>query len=187
MFSSMHKTPPSCVPSVGSGQQEPRVNLWCVRLVSSGSLLQEEYTANVVPAELQSLRLAARMGGRERERERETETETETEIIFSSQRPACCAQCRVFPNPLLGTRGLHPGFPWFSSFSWKPETHGRPGVIRADTTGQELRGRPSKPWKNKHLGADICDPTIWTSMIQGGAKELWAEKLRASSRFLNSG
>ena len=43
-------------------------------------------------------------------------------------------------------------------------------------------GRPSKPWKNKHLGVDIHDPNART-MTPGVTKNLQAEKLRADSSF----
>ena len=38
------------------------------------------------------------------------------------------------------------------------------------TSGSKPSGRPSKPWKSKHLGADIHDPNARTSMTPGGAK-----------------
>ena len=34
--------------------------------------------------------------------------------------------------------------------------------------GSKISGRPSKPWKNKHLGADIHDPNTRTSVTPGG-------------------
>ena len=40
-------------------------------------------------------------------------------------------------------------------------------------------GRPSKPWKNKHLGADFHDPNSRTSITPGGAQKLRAENFRA--------
>ena len=43
----------------------------------------------------------------------------------------------------------------------------------ADVPGsfvQKISGRPSKPWKNEHLGADIHDPNPRTSMTPAGAK-----------------
>ena len=49
--------------------------------------------------------------------------------------------------------------------------------------GSKTPGRPSEPWKNKHLGADIHDPNARTSMTPGGAQKNFAQKLRANDLF----
>ena len=42
--------------------------------------------------------------------------------------------------------------------------------------GSKTSGRPSKPLKNKHLGADVHDPNTRTSMTPAGAKQKIGQK-----------
>ena len=61
---------------------------------------------------------------------------------------------------------------------------GIPRTSRGHSCGPRSKtsGRPSKPWKKKHLGADIHDPNTRTSMTPGGAKKASGRKLRAKFR-----
>ena len=54
-------------------------------------------------------------------------------------------------------------------------------------SGSKTSGRSSKPWKNKHLDADIHDQNAQTSMIHGGANKVRAENVRADFSFLGEG
>ena len=47
-------------------------------------------------------------------------------------------------------------------------------------------GRPSKPWKSKHLGADVHEPNMRTSMTPGGSKELRTENFGLIFRSLST-
>ena len=47
----------------------------------------------------------------------------------------------------------------------------------------ELRSRPSEPWRNKHIGADIHDPKARTSTILRDFQKLRSEKLWAEFPF----
>ena len=49
--------------------------------------------------------------------------------------------------------------------------------------GQKLRSGRSKPWKNKHLGADIHDPKARTSTTLAYFQKLRSEKLWAELSF----
>ena len=60
-------------------------------------------------------------------------------------------------------------------------SRGRPGVIRADLP--KLWSGPSKPWKNKHLGADIHDPKARTSTTLRDFQKLRSDKLWAEFLF----
>ena len=53
--------------------------------------------------------------------------------------------------------------------------------------GPKLRSGRSKPWKNKHLGADIHDPKARTSTTLRDFQKLRSEKLWAELSFPNSG
>ena len=62
-------------------------------------------------------------------------------------------------------------------------SRGRPGVIRAGV-GSKTSGRPSKPWKNKHLGVvRIHDPNARTSMIPAGWKNNFGQKTFRNARL----
>ena len=51
--------------------------------------------------------------------------------------------------------------------------------------GPKFRSGRSKSWKNKHLGADIHDPKVRTSITLRDFQKLWSEKLRADFLFSN--
>ena len=68
---------------------------------------------------------------------------------------------------------------------WGRISRGHPGVIRAGYPGPKLRSGRSKPWKNKHLGADIHDPKARTSTTLRDFQKLRSEKLWAEFSFPN--
>ena len=62
---------------------------------------------------------------------------------------------------------------------WGRISGGRPRGYPGGHPGAKTSVKPSKPWKNKHFGADAHDPKARTSMTPGGLKKLRSEKLRA--------
>ena len=51
--------------------------------------------------------------------------------------------------------------------------------------GPKLRSGPSKPWENKHFGANIHDPKVRTSTTPRDFQKLRSEKLWAEFSFPN--
>ena len=55
-------------------------------------------------------------------------------------------------------------------------SRGRPGGHSCWRPGSKASSRPSKLWKDKHLGADIHDPNARTSMTPGGCQKNFVQK-----------
>ena len=79
--------------------------------------------------------------------------------------------------------------PWFRNKKQPKEKVFGPDIPRTSRghscgrPGPKNSGRPSKPWKNKHLGVDIHDPNAWTFMTPGRCKTTSGREFRADVSF----